>query len=367
MSTPSSQTADPLLRNPPVSVAELASGVDALYLSGRAELSDSLFERLEERRLSAEAADEAQPIELAGVEFFVHPRAFGKYRYRLSHERGLIGVTASDHLPALRVQPRAEFIHGAGTGSVLEFFDGIGEYLAAGPVPWSLSRLDLFCDVQGWQVDGDLRHRFVSRSSRRDLHEDGGALLGFEFGRRTSKTICARIYDKTRQAADKGLDYWPVIWGDRYDRSRPVLRVEAEIGRQALTEFGVDSPAEGLELAGAMWAHVTEQWLTYRTPTGDETRSRWPIASEWQVIQQAGLRHGAAGIDRVRALKRKGGLRVIVPQLVGYLATAGSLMGTDDLTSTLAGVRHLVSDDETRRGIPFAARIAERTAAEVRS
>lgn len=360
-----------LIQNDPIgpekaSVRELCSGVDPLYLSGRATLSESLFEVLEERRKEAEASERAVPVWLAGVEFFVHPRAFGKYRYRISHERGLVGVTPSENLPAIRVQPRAEFLHGVGPVAALEFFDSVGEFLAGGPVAWSLSRLDLFTDVQGWDLHGDERHRFLCRAQRRDLHEQGAEFGGFEFGRRTTKTVCARIYDKTRQIQDEGLDYWPSIWGERFDRSLPVLRVEAEIGRQGLVEFGINTPTEGLSRAGEVWANVTEQWLTYRTPTGDSTKSRWPISPEWTAIQAAGLRGEAHGPDRVRALKRKGQLRTITPQLVGYLSSTAAVVGTEDLASTLAAVRRIVHDDENRRGIPFPVRVADRVAEEAR-
>lgn len=54
---------------PSAAVVELASGVDALYLSGRAELSSALFEVLAERKVAAQEADAAVPLVLAGEEF----------------------------------------------------------------------------------------------------------------------------------------------------------------------------------------------------------------------------------------------------------------------------------------------------------
>lgn len=347
-------------------VRELASGVDALYLSGRAELTPALFDVLEERRAAAEQADEAVALQVGRTEWFVEPRSFGKYRYRLVNAAGLIGVTASEHLPSVRVQPRAEFLHGAGPRGTLRHFDHVGELLVGGPVYWSLSRLDLFTDVQGWHLVGDDRHRFVCRADRRDLHEHGAAFGGFEFGRRTTKTVCVRIYDKTRQIDDKGLDWWPIIWGDRYNPDLPVLRIEAEIGRQGLVEYGVDTPDDGLERAASMWANVTESWLTYRTPTNDETRARWPIAAEWAAIQRASLRSDAIGVERVRALRRKGELRKLLPTIVGYSARVGALLDLDDIDSTLAAMGELFRTDEIRRGVMFADRIADRAAEEAR-
>jgi hypothetical protein len=352
------------LRTPgsdPSALRELASGIDALYLSGRASLSDRLIADLTELRAAAEEADEPQLLRLAGEDFRVEGRSFGKHRFWLSHPHGVVGVTPSETLPAFRVQPRSEFLHAVGPRRALEWFEGIGEYLAAGPVWWSLSRLDLFCDVQGWQVEGDDRRRFVTRARRRDLHEEGEALTGFEFGRRTTKTVCARIYDKTLQVATKGLDWWYAIWGEAFDPDRQVLRVEFEIGREGLKQFQIDTPSQGLDRAPGLWRSLTEDWLTYRIPSGDATRSRWDEAPEWLALQAASLASGAAGIERIRAGKRKGDLRTTMPQLVGYLARVAAILELPDLPSTLAAVRTLAADDEIRRGISFEQRISERT------
>lgn len=177
MHSPTPRPTDQLLAASPV-VRELTSGVDALYLSGRADLSPRLFEVLEDRRTKAQELDEPVPLPVSDLadpvsdlaEWSVEPRAFGKYRYCLVHPAGLIGVTPSEQLPSLRVQPRAELIHGLGPKGTLSYFGRIGELLAGGPVRWSLSRLDPFCDVQDWDLVGDDRHRFVCRAERRDLH-----------------------------------------------------------------------------------------------------------------------------------------------------------------------------------------------------
>jgi hypothetical protein len=350
----------------PVTLTELASGVDALYLSGRGAVPASLVSALEALRTEAEQADEPVAFDVAGNQFWVEPRSFGKYRYRLVHPAGLVGITTSQHLPTLRVQPRAEYLHGVGPMGVLSFFHDVGRSLTEGPVAWSLSRLDLFCDVQGWDLAGDDRHRFVCRATRRDLHEVGEAFTGFEFGQRSTKTVCARIYDKSHQVEKKGLDWWRDVWGSRYDRSKPVLRIELEIGRKGLGEYKIHSPVDGLERAGSVWRSATAEWLTYRTPTEDGTRSRWPIAPEWAKVQQASLAEDAAGIDRVRAGRRRGELRKLMPAFVGYLAHVAALSGADDLPSALGSARHLVRLDEDRRGIPFTDRVASMVAEEAR-
>ena len=66
----------------------------------------------------------------------------------------MVGITASDHLPSIRVRRQAEFLHGVGPLAALDFFAGVGECLAGDQVEWSLYRLDLFVDVQGWDLHG---------------------------------------------------------------------------------------------------------------------------------------------------------------------------------------------------------------------
>jgi len=143
-------------------------------------------------------------------------------------------------------------------------------------------------------------HRFVCRADARRTYEVGGTLTGFEFGTRKTKTFSARLYDKTADVEAKGTRWWLEVWGDRYRPGAPVHRMEFEIGRQGLVEFDLDTPDQVLQAAGDLWAYATGQWLTHRSPTADQTRSRWSISPEWQQVQRATLCHRAIGLERLR-------------------------------------------------------------------
>lgn len=64
----------------------------------------------------------------------------------------------------------------------------------------SVSRIDIYADFEGWRLVADDRHRFSCRSASVRTFEDDGRLTGFEFGRRSTKTVSARIYDKMSPA-----------------------------------------------------------------------------------------------------------------------------------------------------------------------
>ena len=103
-------------------LTELASGVDALYLSGRTSLSQELLTRLEATRTLANELGGSPPFQFGALEMLMAPHAFGKHRYCLTHPYGRIGITPSLHLPAFRIQPRAEFLHGVGPRAAVQGF-----------------------------------------------------------------------------------------------------------------------------------------------------------------------------------------------------------------------------------------------------
>ena len=100
---------------------ELASGVDALYLSGRAALPADLLAQLNALRLTADQQEGPVETVLGGLVMQLQPRKWGLYRYCLDHPYARIGFSPKDRIPAIRVQPRAEFLHGAGVENVVEW------------------------------------------------------------------------------------------------------------------------------------------------------------------------------------------------------------------------------------------------------
>lgn len=251
------------------------------------------------------------------------PHSFGKHRYCLTHPYGRIGITPSLNLPAFRIQPRAEFLHGVGPRAAVQGFRDLIEE-ECGFVKLQVSRIDLFADFQGWDLTGDQRGSFVCRATDVGLFEANGALTGLQFGKRSSGTVDARIYNKTIEILSSGSEYWKEIWGDSYDPSRDVFRVEFEVLRGALREFMLDDPDDVLDATGALWAYLTT-WLSYRTPTGDHTRSRWPVAPEWEDVRHSRVSGGELGIERTYRGKQRGELGKMMPALVGNLARFGAL------------------------------------------
>jgi len=339
------------------SLVELASGIDALYMSGRAVLPELLLADLTAGRQEAESLEKAVPFELLGQMFQLQPQGWGKYRFQLRHPLGLLGFTPSLKLPAIRIQPKAEHLHGIGPAEVFHWWKDFLESLV-GNVFLGISRLDLFTDWQGWSLTASDLPAFVGRATSSVTRAENDSFAGFEFGRRSTGTVCARIYDKTRQVKQKHLDYWYDIWGSSYQKGEQVLRIEFELGRKGLRQFGSDSAQQAITSSPQIWAGLTEEWLSQRVPTSDATKSRWPVSPDWLLIQRPAFRGDAIGLERIQNVQREANVSAQMPGLTGALSSIGALLGTDDIDETLKLLPGRLHDYGIMTGTTFPERVA---------
>lgn len=340
-------------------LVELASGVDALYMSGRASLPFELLERLELSRQRSIDGGFGPPFQFGGVEMSMGANGWGKYRYCLTHPFGQLGITLSSRLPTFRIQPYAEFLHGAGPQGVVDWFKEIIEN-ECGHVMLTVTRLDLFADFQGWPLTVDARHEFLCKATARHSYEDNEEFNGLTFGKRKTGSVTARLYDKTVDSALKGTGYWKMIWGDAFDPNQPVLRVEFELGRDYLRLYGLRTPEETLSAVGSLWLTVTHDWLTHRTPTGDQTKARWPFSDQWESVQRASVAEGAQGINRMFLGRRRGSIENLMPGLAGYLSSFGAYSNTDSFYEMLPQLSDFLERYEVISGVSFADRIGDK-------
>lgn len=103
-------------------------------------------------------------------------------------------------------------------------------------------------------------HQGDGRPVRRTLSlvstfNDGQLCTGFAFGTRKSKSITARLCDKTADMTKKRTDWLKDSCCDRYDPTAPVHRLEFELGRAAIKQFQVSTPTEVLAASGDIWRY----------------------------------------------------------------------------------------------------------------
>ena len=334
-------------------------GVDALYLSGRAELPKRFLARLEDCRAWAAEAKRPAPCEIGEHTFGIAPHGWGKYRFCLDHHMARIGFSTSRHLPTVRVQPRSEFLHAVGPEAAVATLREVLES-ELGQLRLWVNRVDLFADWQGWTLSLDDAHRFVCRADARRTYEVGGTLTGFEFGCRKTKTFLARLYDKTADMAAKDTGWWHEVWGERYvpRPARPPARVRVRApgtGRVRPQHAG-PGPRRRRRPVGLCHRGMADLPLPHQRP------DPLPLAPRPRVAPgpRATLGHQAVGLERLRLARRATSIEKLLPGLTGYLASLGALIGTEGIDDTLGAIGHHLHTYEIVSHTPFADRVARR-------
>jgi len=313
---------------------ELASGIDTLIISLRGVLSEELAMALSEAKATALELQSPVDISIGGSMWQLQSGRFGMYPYSLKHEYGLLGITDSLHLPTMRWQPRAEVLHAIGAGSIASWLMDIAE-AEIGPVVASVSRLDIHADFQGLFLSPEDKESFVCLARSCVANWDEGVFSGFTFGSRRSKSMLARLYDKSLEISKKGGTYWYDIWGPSWEPDETVWRIEFEFHRSFLRKFGITTLGEAFQSVGGLWKYATNDWLSLRIPTLDETHSRWPVNSAWRAVQDSSMACRSISLERVQETRRDDALHRTIPQLNGWLARTGALLGLENVEEVI--------------------------------
>ena len=332
---------------------ELASGVDSLYLSSRPNISEELFLQLGLHSQSARDADkDSLPFQIGGETFQVLNHSWQKYSVCLRHEHGLIGFTNSKKLPGIRVQIYSEFLHSVGVKVALAWFTTILG-LQGIAVEWTVSRIDLFMDVQGWDLSTVERSGFICRATQFGMDGEDGQFTGYRFGRRKTGTVIARIYNKTEEIKASSKDWMKLIWGSRWVPSEDVWRIEFEIHSQFLREVGLVPALQVLDSIGDLWTTLTQVWLTHRKEGYDSNSSRWQISEEWKFVQGCSFVSDVVPLKRIRQVKRLHHLDSIMAGLKGYVTSVSAHSEAESLGECMEFVQDRLEEYDRRSRTTF--------------
>lgn len=335
---------------------EVASGIDTLIISLKGALPEALAMTLAEAKGAAVELQTEVEVTFGGEVWQVRPRSFGMYPFSLAHEYGMMGITDSKELPTVRWQPRAEFLHAFSPRGISQWL--INQVVAEmGPVTTHVSRIDVHADFQDLILSPEDKESFICRARSCKAIWDEGVFSGYTFGSRSSRAVSARIYDKCLEIAKKGGTYWYDIWGDEFDPEEVVWRTEFEFHRGFLRKFGIDTLDDAFASTGGLWRYATDEWLSLRIPTLDETHSRWPVHTDWMAIQGATLSSNAVGLERVRATRREDALHKTIPQVSGWTARLAALLGLESADELIQKLPQVLELHERSSKIDYKERI----------
>ncbi|MDA8393891.1 MAG: hypothetical protein M0T72_01400 [Candidatus Dormibacteraeota bacterium] len=343
----------------------LSAGVDTLHCSVRGELQDGLLVFLEALKEESQRTNELQVVTWGeqSLSVALRPHGWRSYPFWASSPNIEVAIGAPAPFPPVFIQAHSAYLHSRGADQAAA---QISEWLDANvmrdePV-LGISRLDLYCDTQGWSPVVEDFDKFHCRAVRRrtysvpaydQAHLRGRRASGFVFG---GGDLMARCYDKTMERSVRGSEWPKALWVD-WAQDQPVWRVEFQFRRRSLVSLGCSTPAEALAARQELWRYAT-QWLSLRTPTTDSNRSRWPEAPEWTVIRQAQV--GSPTSPLVRDLVRSADELRIIRGLVGYASSLAALGAAPGLGAALARTVPGIPAYLDRKGEDFADIVARK-------
>ena len=270
-------------------------------------------------------------LDIGGEFFRVQPSGLGTgYPYALEHEAGRIGVGESSNMPAWKVSPSAEALHLRGPLGVVAFFRSVLESLTGGPVVLACSRWRSHADMAGLVITTADEANFVCRADKYASWREAGVVQTHWWGVRGDTSL--RGYDKQAEMEATGRGgYLREFWAAAgLTVGEPVMRIEAQLRRRTLRQFGVMSAEDAIEHAGELWVYMTDKWLRWTDPSTASRATRADADPRWTAVQHASIAAGARAGERRSTEHHAPQLDRLVPMVNGLLVSVGAALGTDN-------------------------------------
>jgi len=344
----------------------LSSGVDTLHLSARGGVRADVWEALEASKREAQATEEAVPFEFptTGQAFLLKPYGPRGYAYWLTSPDFELLLGRNEKFPAVLVQLHSAYLHSMGAEWALHLVDQLLRLEVFGGRPEVVvSRVDLYADAQGWDLELPDMRRFVCRGrgrrafvEREQAFASGRRLTGFMFGR---SALVARLYDKTAEIERRGTSWLPDLWGER-DDARAVWRLEFQFRREVLGDFQLRAVEETLAAVQDLWRYGAGQWLSLRLPNGDPRERRWPVDPVLQEVQAVEIAPSVCGIVRRRLVQARE--ERVIQGLQSYLTSWAALRDHGELEGTMEAVGPILARYLASRGRSFQSEVRRKRA-----
>ena len=195
-----------------------------------------------------------------------------------------------------------------------------------------LTRVDMCLDMPGVKMDDFVaayrEKRFVCRAN--DIRYYEGKGISLYFGKCPMQL---RIYDKKEEIAAGGdyLKRWFMI--ERRWRGvipEHAIRVEFEMGREALKDRGIDSPEDYFRKRADLISYLCGEWMRFTThPVDRQNTSRADVLPLWEDVK-AGFKAWAGlpcGVPLEPLDRSQVDVAQLVKQAIGVMLTVAAIQG----------------------------------------
>jgi len=287
-----------LVQNPTSKPYNLLCGFDTLHLGLFVDFSEDSWPEwvihLQEQKESALGTNGVIDQTSSGRTFLHLPTAKPpRYRFHLEFPEHHVYLAIAEHpkkgTPNVYACLGAETLWKNGVKPAIELLAADIASFGGVITKYQPSRCDFSAD---FLISGGIDYNFlmdyrVTRSRAHNPHFKNGILETAYFGDKGSP-ILLRIYDKSTEIQKSGTKNWFLeMWG--IEENKDVWRVEYQIRRKALKDFGINTLDDLYNKAGGIWQNLTTEWFSLRLNDNDkpERRTVHPI---WKMVQDCAER-----------------------------------------------------------------------------
>ncbi len=375
--TPSSNTV-PSNCNNPYKTKILRNGIDSLYLSYHGALSLEGSLKLTELKKLAQS-DDPRKVALAqhrkGSHIFdVSDKGSNPFAYVLRDNWYRISIAkhGNTRTPLAYAQISSELLTSEGVDIATANLSSIVQSLGTTTDSPSVSRVDLCVDfITDYPLDVITESDWVTKAKEMHRHIVQRQFSGWSIG--TRKKMSARLYDKTLEMKKNPRPYLEQLWKKSgWDGIQPVWRLEFELRRDLLREFGVISIESLNEHLAGLWQYTSRDWLRLAVPNPkDKTQSRWLTTDLWQTLQSTQW-SGESELSRIPVQKgRPPSDKTLfvngISAYTSFMAREGIVNPSDGAHAFFQAARDYHDNREYFTGITFNDYVEQKIALKVKS
>ncbi|WP_321414773.1 hypothetical protein [uncultured Desulfobacter sp.] len=335
-----------------VSLSNVYSNIDTLHLSLYADLSGSnILEEIEKARAVArDFEQDCVPFTYFSKQWNVHRSGRRFFTYHISMADTHVyfnNRSVNGNFPTCLIEIGSMSSHLPGA---IEVYEQVLKYLKSCDISVKkhhVTRVDLstdFVNVDFSKLELHHMEKWITRAVSSSVHFTGRTISGMSIGK---GNLMCRIYNKRTELKVKRAtakeDFFNRQWGlNSRDQKTPVVRVEFQYRREALTEFKTDD-LERIETLddlkkslNGLWAYSSKLWAKHCEHDVDRSnnnQSRDAVTSPfWKLVQLVSFDGDNPNLWRKREKAQYVNVEALIDQGVGCLvsAMAATIESVDD-------------------------------------
>ena len=198
-------------------------------------------------------------------------------------------------------------------------------------------RLDLCTHVSDIDLITDYDISYKGNFKKRETFYNGKNISAITFGRRQSKNIYCRIYNKSLEVQEKKQKTWFYeIWEKQRMNIKSVWNIEFEIKSELLRSLSINTVKDILEHLQDLWLFCTNNWLVKIDRTNSRVE-RCNINNEWLEIQKAYSNFNSKGIiEKKKQIELDAS--VLIPNIVGNITSYSARKGNINMDEAFSNL-----------------------------